>query len=366
MIPTTLDRVLLLNYIRSYAIVLACLLSLYVIVDLFTNLDDFSKQSFAENAAHIGRYYSTRVSQIFDRMSEAITLIGAMFTIAWMQRNNELLPQLSAGISTRRVIRPVLYGCAVTLALGPLNQEFVIPEIADELQTPRDDPKKEKVVEVRGEFDSTKIHIEGAAGFRNERRVIGLYVTFPESNTNRVTHLTAREAVYIPFEQGVPLSGGWELRQTTADLPAPLPEHLEQITFGKYFLHTREVDFESLTRNGNWYLFARTPELRSMLAKAESQRRQPSIAVEYHTRIARPLVGAILVLMGLSIILQDQNRHVFINTGMCLGLCVVFYVALLGAKYLGTNDFLSPALAAWMPVLIFGPISLAMFDAIHT
>ena len=103
---TTLDRMFFANYLRSYLIVLTSLLSLYVVVDLFTNLDTFSQRGFADNLLHIGRYYSTRVSQIFDRMSEFITLLGAMFTVAWMQRNNELLPLLSDGVSTRRVETP--------------------------------------------------------------------------------------------------------------------------------------------------------------------------------------------------------------------------------------------------------------------
>jgi lipopolysaccharide export system permease protein len=33
---------------------------------------------------------------------------------------------------------------------------------------------------------------------------------------------------------------------------------------------------------------------------------------------------------------------------------------------LGDNDFLPPALAAWAPVLLFGPLAVAMFDAVHT
>jgi lipopolysaccharide export system permease protein len=35
-------------------------------------------------------------------------------------------------------------------------------------------------------------------------------------------------------------------------------------------------------------------------------------------------------------------------------------------KSLGDNDLLAPALAAWLPVLVFGPLSLVMFDAVHT
>jgi lipopolysaccharide export system permease protein len=362
---TTLDRMYFAAYLRSYLIVLTSLLSLYVIVDLFTNLDDFSKGSFAQNLRHITGYYSTRISQIFDRLSEAITLLGAMFTVAWMQRNNELLPQLSAGISTRRVLLPVLAGSVLTLALGPLNQELVIPQVAEALTTPRDDPDQEQPTVVKGAFDPTGVHLEGYTAVRKERKVINLHVTFPEGGPTGMVHLTAKEAIYISADDD-PQSGGWMLYRTAPDLSeGELPPNLERVGVGQYFLRTREVDFDTVTRGANWFLFASTPTLRELLAKPDA-RRQPQVAVAFHMRLTRPLVGILLTVLGLAVILRDQNRHVFINAGLCLVLCAVFYAAVYGCKYLGENDFISPPLAAWLPVLIFGPLAVALFDAIHT
>ena len=111
---TTLDRMFLLAYFRSYLIVWTSLISLFIVIDLFTHLDAFMNRpgGFVIIANYIARYYAYRVPQVFDLLAEPITLMAATFTVAWMQRNNELLPQLSAGIPTRRVIRPVLLGAA--------------------------------------------------------------------------------------------------------------------------------------------------------------------------------------------------------------------------------------------------------------
>ena len=35
-------------------------------------------------------------------------------------------------------------------------------------------------------------------------------------------------------------------------------------------------------------------------------------------------------------------------------------------KFLGDHDLIAPALAAWLPVLIFGPPAFVMFDSMHT
>src|ERR687885_219152 len=105
-----IDRQMIRGYFKAYFVCLSSLLSLYVVVDLFTNLDDFANTSkgLVAFARHVGSYYSYQVPQIFDRLCEAIVLLAAMFTVAWMQRNNEQVPLLSAGISTRRIVLPVL------------------------------------------------------------------------------------------------------------------------------------------------------------------------------------------------------------------------------------------------------------------
>src|SRR6516165_5076675 len=97
-----MDRQLIYSYFKAYFVCLISLLSLYIVVDLFTNLDDFTHKNDGMLGVikHIATYYGYKVTQIFDRLCEAIVLLAAMFTVTWMQRNNEQLPLLSAGVST--------------------------------------------------------------------------------------------------------------------------------------------------------------------------------------------------------------------------------------------------------------------------
>src|SRR4029077_2687117 len=119
---------LIRSFVKSYAICLISLLTLYVVVDLFTNLDDYTDnhQSLRAVLEHIGLYYGYQVTKIFNSLSEVIVLLAATFTVALIQRNNELLPLLSAGVPTRRVVCPILAGACFMLALSAANQELVI------------------------------------------------------------------------------------------------------------------------------------------------------------------------------------------------------------------------------------------------
>lgn len=380
---TTLDRLYLVSYFKQYTIVLASLLSLYVVVDLFTNLNDFTgnKPGFSAVLNHIVGYYSVQVLLIFDRLSEAITLIGAVFTVALMQRNNELLPQLSAGVPTARVIRPVLLGGLITTALGPLVTELVIPRFADRLTVPRDDPELRKPTVVRGGYDpATGAHVVAEQAFRRELKVTKFEFTsaplgdaeptespgVPGSGSG-LLHVTAGEAFYVPPVAGQPLSGGWKLYSAMPEQPDPsqrLPKNLRHLEYGKYFLKT-DVSFDAVTRRSSWYMFAPTGQLWEMLHETDGTR-QPGVAVLFHSRLVRPLVGLTMLVLGLGIVLRDQNRHVFISAGACLVVSALFYVMVLACKYGGDNEFLPAPLAAWLPVVLAGPLAVSLFDAMHT
>jgi lipopolysaccharide export system permease protein len=363
------DRMLIRGYIKAYLVCLLSLLSLYIVVDLFTNLDDFAEhhRGLTPILNHIAIYYGYKVAQIFDRLCEAILLLAAMFTVALMQRNNELLPLLSAGVSTHRVVGPVIFSACSMLGLMIVNQELVIPRIASFLLNDRDDPRGEKDIAVHGAFEPNGIHIAGERASRRQKLVREFCCIIPESIARNLIHLNAKEAYYMPPGEGSYGGGGWLL---TGTQPTELegwdnPAVLQVVDSGKYFLHTREVDFDSITRSRTWFVYASTSRLFAELSKPDSSR-LASMAVLFHMRLTRPILGLLLVFMGLTSILRDQNRNVFISTGLCLAQCVIFYGACFCCKHLGDSEYLSPAFAAWLPVLCFGPLALVRFDAIRT
>ncbi|HZT79416.1 MAG TPA: LptF/LptG family permease [Gemmataceae bacterium] len=363
-----IDRQLIRAYFKAYLVCLVSLLGLYIVVDLFTNLEDFTGKhhGLLPVVQHIGTFYGYQVTRIFDRLCEAIVLLAAMFTVAWMQRSNEMLPLLSAGVSTRRVVRPVLLAACFMLGLTVVNQEVIIPRVADRIVVDKDDPYGEKDVLVIPAKEPNGIHVHGRTASRKEMAVKDFCVTIPEGIFRTMHHLSAKEARYIPPGDG-PRTGGWLLTGTDPPVIDNLdrPDVLESIDPGKYFLHTKEATFEAVTRPRNWFQLASTMQLWQELQRPDSARLAP-VAVMFHTRLTRPILGMVLVLLGLSVILRDQNRNVFISAGICVVLCGVFFAACFGCKQLGDNDILSPALSAWLPVLFFGPLAVVMFDAVHT
>ncbi|MGF1580401.1 MAG: LptF/LptG family permease [Gemmataceae bacterium] len=365
---TIIDRLLILSYVKSYFICLVSLLSLYIVVDLFNNIDDFARieGDLVLTLQHIGAYYSVRTAFIFDLLSEAIALLAAMFTIAWLQRNNELLPLLSAGVSARRVLRPVLLSACMLSVVNVANQEFVIPTIGG-LFTSKDDPNGEKPILANGAFASNDIHISARMAIRRDNKVIDANIVIPPKvASGSGFHFFATEAIYVPEGNGRH-SGGWLLNKTTpVELPPSVPRTvLVPIDTGKYFLYSDDVDFERLTRNRKWYKELSTLQIYQQLDSLNSSRLS-NMAVFFHMRLTRPILSIILVVMGIAVIMRDQNRNIYISAGFCIVICAIFYVACVASKYLGDHEILTPAQAAWLPVFIFGPVAFVLLDAVHT
>jgi lipopolysaccharide export system permease protein len=258
-------------------------------------------------------------------------------------------------------------GCACfMLTLAALNQELLIPRISDRLLYGRDDPVGDKPLQVHGKYDRNGIHLTGSTAVRKGLVVRDFGVIIPEKMTGTMLRLEAREAKYTSLGGR---AGRWELTGTETfppDYRQNIDKTLEMVDTGRWYLYTQDADFESLTREASsWFQRVSTWQLYDELENSDSPKLTP-MAVLFHQRLTRPIIGVLLVFLGLSVILRDQNRNVIISSGMCLVLCVVFFAAQYACKMLGDNDILLPALAAWLPVISFGPFGIVLFDAVHT
>lgn len=366
---TRIDRYLLRTFLQAWVICFASLVSLYVVIDLFNKLDEFLTAAEATRMplpSVIAAYYGVQLVAIFDRLYGVIVLLAAMFTLAWMLRNNELLPLLSAGVPTRRILYPILVGSLGLIGLGVVNREVVLPRVAERIEKPANDPLGREAIPVQGAYEPNGILIAGQFARRTEAIVENFTCTFPERIGGVLFNVTAREARYIPPSDD-PLSGGWLLTEAKpARLPNPWhSEVLEVLDDGKFFLRTERVTFDRLVRHRGWLEYASTARLLEELNGAGVGRLTP-LAVQLHLRFVVPSLVLIMTWMGAALLLRDQNRNVFLNAGLCFLLAGIFYAVCYAARYLGDSEYLPPLLAAWLPVFLFGPAAFVLHEGIHT
>ena len=163
----------------------------------------------------MGRFYLIHQSLFFDQLSGVIGMMAAIFTVTWMQRNNEQLAMLAAGISTHRAIIPVLVSSFVVGLVTVGNEEFIMPEFAEELAKTHDDDGQ-RTVHVTGRYDSQNVYIHGEDADRASRTLLPFWATIPKGIFGSIQDIKGEQATYIPPDHPTaPLKGGWLVRNAT-------------------------------------------------------------------------------------------------------------------------------------------------------
>jgi lipopolysaccharide export system permease protein len=376
-------------YFKAYFVCFTALVGLYIVIDAFSNFDEFSKRAsgVVETFAVMGRFYLIHMSQFYDRLCGVIGMMAAIFTVTWMQKNNELLAMLAAGISTHRIIRPVWISALLVSGLAVINQEFIIPPLGEELQKSHDDDGLRKVL-VASRYDAQGVLIHGREADRNAKTILTFNATLPVSIFGAIRELEAKQARYIP-ETAVrcPLRSGWLLRGAKLNPPVdeellkpgqsvltrldsaqgfPPPVGEQQELAGETYFLASDLTFESVTRTRQWYTFAPTPELLRGMYDPVNAQEKDEIAVALHVRILRPLTTLNLLLLSLPLVLNGYGRNMFINLGLSLGTSALFYGVSFMCQYLGNNRHIAPDLAAWAPLIGFGSLAVARWGNIRT
>jgi lipopolysaccharide export system permease protein len=79
-----------------------------------------------------------------------------------------------------------------------------------------------------------------------------------------------------------------------------------------------------------------------------------------HSRFLQPLMDLTQLMLGLPLILTTRNRNVVQLVAVCLGTFGMFYAVSTGLGSLASRGTLfTPAMAAWAPLIVFGPIAYA-------
>ena len=79
------------------------------------------------------------------------------------------------------------------------------------------------------------------------------------------------------------------------------------------------------------------------------------VRVTVHARLLQPILDITLFFLGIPMVLTRESRNVFVAAGSCVVVVAVYFAIVLGSQNLGMNYLITPALAAWCPVLIIVP-----------
>ena len=375
---STFDRYLLRLFGKVLLTCFVSMVGLYIVIDGFSNIEEFIGYGREQGGLHkvVVDYYSARVPWFFNHVSGLLALIAGMFAVTWLQRTNELTALMAAGITTKRIVRPLFAAAVVVSLLAAANRELVIPEVRDKLVRNAQDWLGNTARKVDAVTDNrTDILIGGRASFAEDQRIQEPTFTLHRPHGEFGRKLVAENAFYQPPHDERP--GGYlldgviqpeqhgELSSASLDgTPVILSSLDTKWLLPNQLFVASEVTFSDLACGPQYRQFASTRDLVRGL-------RNPSLdfglstRVAMHARFVQPFLDVTLFVLGLPLVLTRQNRNVFVAAGLGVGVVIAYFAVTIVCQVLGASGFLmSPALAAWAPLLILAPTAAALSEPI--
>ncbi len=357
---TTFDRYLLSRYWHVFFIGFLALFGLYFVIDVFTNVTDFTDKSsgWAAFFFSIFQYYGPRACYFFGMIGGTLMVVSSMVTLILVQKHGELNPILSAGISTFRLLRTLIVGAIFVQMLIIANQEFIIPRIAVHLQVDAGHSHIIGNVDPIKDFATDLVIAGKRLDLENEKIEDAKFVLTPPKLSDIVQTIEAREAV--PYENKQHVRIGWLLKNVSipfnrsaadrnrAGTRRPGPDADE-------ILIRTQVTFDQLYNRDSHYEFLSTWELIHRLRNPSSSHRSlRSQNLYLHTRFTKWLLNLIVVAVAVPFVVRKESRSLITNLATCSGVMTAIMAVNELSLYLGKVNLIGPELAVWAPIIIWG------------
>ena len=353
-----LDRYVIRNMLFSYVVVFTVFVGLRIVVDLFTEIDEFTEAMLpaGDVMQNIVSYYGYHLFQYYQEFAGPMVVFAALFTLFRIRRANETVVLLSSGISLHRLLWPVAMVGIVLNSMLIINQELIIPRIADKLVRKQENALGGKVVPVSLQTDennSLLLAEMDPAGPALE----DVLLIIRDRDGRMISLQHAPRAVWDDHNQR------WFME--AADL---VKVHSpDQITTSDVFYPTDLSPREIALRASSEYIrFQSTSRLVQMGQQPYLRKRMAKdLDLEKHFRFTSPIINVIILLLAAPLITSREPKSVFLQ--MVKGLLVIVGAFALSftCQQLGSQH-LAPLMAAWLPVILFGPAAVLMLDSVKT
>jgi lipopolysaccharide export system permease protein len=366
---SVLDRYILRSLLVNYLIALGTMLSLYVVLDMFVNMDEFTEHGYPLPVVvgNMISYYWPNLFLYFSQLCGAIALFACAATIARMRKLNELTAVLASGVSLYRVAAPViLFGIAVT-ALQIVDTEWVIPRVAHSLARDHDDADGKRAFEVLFLHDRGDALLSASQFHPTRRDLRGLRVLTRDENGAVTKTLEADRATWVaPNEFGV---GGWwrlergrQIRRTRSMDAGLGPRGDTLITYPTRYESDLTPKAIQMRQARGWIRYLSLRRLGELEKRGGPA--QTTVTQTKHARRISPIVNIVLLLLGLPFFLNRLPANVLSDAGKCMIACGLCYLCTFVAQSIQPES--ASALPAWIPIFVFGTLAVVLIDRVRT
>jgi len=359
---TIIDKYVIKQLTRSFLFALLCFILIFLLVDLFENLDKFIDNKFG--LLRILNYYFYFTPEIIKLVTPVAMLLGTLFTVGRMMNFNEIVAVKNGGVSLFRFTLPFMaIGVIVTGATLYFNN-WLVPEA-----------NKKKFFIERNYLG------KGSAGqgltrlyFQDSRNQMILIEQFNEiqmsalkvsllvyDETNRTVLRKRIDAPEMIWD-----NGRWKMlnaversfdggAETLTQHSAVFPEDVPGVR--RLILKPQDIIKKQLKPDELNY-----GELKDFIeSQIKGGHDSARAEVDFYAKISFPFSNVVVILFGMAIATGARKKR---NLAMQFGISLLASFIYLGfvkfSQAFGYNGDLNPLLTAWLANIFFAAFGVAI------
>ncbi len=350
-----LDRYIIGKFLGTYFFSIILIISIAVVFDFNENVDKFLsrnaplKEILLDYYLNFIPYYSNLFSQLF-------VFVAVIFFTTKLAENSEIIAMMSTGTSFNRLLRPYLISAAIICCMTFLLGSYVIPK-GNINRIKFEQKYKNKTHNLFTNNVQLKVdsNVIAYIGRYDDNFKIGYEFTLDKFENKKLTrHLQAMTIQYDTLSEE---PCHWVIANyQTRDLHGMR----EVITSGgrrDTFINMEPQDF--LISPGQQETLT-TPELDTYITrqKARGFANIKEFEVEYYKRGASSFAAFILTTIGASLSARKRKNGLGISLGIGLALSVTYIMFQTVSSTFAINANVPPAIAVWIPNIIYVFIAL--------
>lgn len=349
-----IDKYILKKFLTSFIFVVFIIVLIIVVIDITEKIGDFTDKDVPMN--RILQYYLDFIPWITNLISPITVFIATVFVTASMASHTEIVPMLASGVSFRRLLVPYFMGALIVALVSFYFNGWVIPNANKSRRA-----FEIEFIEAKYYFNKNNFHIQISP---DQYLYINRYVnnnntgyTFTLEEMRNQKLIKKMSATHINWMAD---SSKWLIRNW---MQRELQDDGEIITYGDSLVMDLVIhpkDFQSQHRL--WETLTNS-ELDDKINEISSRGLEgvEVYEVEKYFRYTMPFTVFVLVFIGVIVSSRKSRGGTGLQIALGFIISFIFIIFVITSRGIGEGGIISPALAVWIPNIVFSGVGLLMY-----
>ena len=353
-----LDWYIIRKFIGTYIFTLLIVILIVIIFDLSEKIDKFAEQNVPLQEI-VFQYYGGFIPWILNSFSPLFVFIAAIFFTSQLASHSEIIAMLTSGVSFRRLMLPYMISATVIFFFSLLMGFYIIPPANQH----RLDFENKYIKQQRLINQSRDIHYQIAPG-----EFVYVEQFSPWANTAYRFTLESIDVESGDLKSKVSAEsavwdstfGGWKLHNY---YERKFYGESEIVSSGKLKDTVIDLTVQDFYRRKNIVESLSQKDLNEMI-EVQQMRGDATVKfslIEKYNRIAMPFSAFVLTVMAVALSSRKKRGGTGLNIGIGLALSFSYILFQRFSQMFVHTGTMSPALAMWLPNIIYAVIAYVLY-----